>query len=71
MKLDKHCRASGIFVHYGIPGFGELQRKHITNFIYRLQSRSHGNIMSVVLSLVPLSSLIYRGCWFNILHTSN
>jgi len=36
MKLDKHCSASEMFVHYGIPAFGELQRKHTTNFIRRL-----------------------------------
>ena len=33
LKLDKQCSTSGMFVHYGIPAFGELQRKHITNFI--------------------------------------
>ena len=69
MKLDKHCSASEMFVHYGIPAFGELQRKHITNFIHRLQSSSNSIIMSVVLSSVPLSSLIW-GYWFNTLHTS-
>jgi len=34
MKLDKHCSASEMFDHYGMPAFGELQRKHITNFIF-------------------------------------
>jgi len=32
MKLDQHCSASGMFVYYDIPAFGELQRKHITTF---------------------------------------
>ena len=36
MKLDKHCTASGMFVRYDIPGFGELQRKHITICVYRV-----------------------------------
>jgi len=44
---------------YGIHTFGELRRKHITNFIHRLQSSSNSIIMSVVLSSVPLSSLIW------------
>jgi len=69
VKLDSHCSVSGTFVQYGIPAFGELQNKHITNFIYRLQSSSNSIIMSAVLSSVPLSSLIW-GYWFNILHTS-
>ena len=69
MKLDKHCSASEMSVHYGISAFGELQRKHITNIIHRLQSSSNSIIMSVVLSSVPLSSLIW-GYWFNTLHTS-
>jgi len=47
MKLDNYCSASEMFVHYGIPAFGELQRKHITNFIHRLQSSSNSCIMSV------------------------
>jgi len=47
-----------MFVHYGIPAFGELQRKPIINIIYRLQSSSNSIIMNVSLSLVPLSSLI-------------
>ena len=64
MELD-----SEMFVHYGIPAFGELQRKHIKNFIHRLQSSSNSIIMSVVLSSVPLSSFIW-GYWFNTLHTS-
>ena len=33
MKLHKNCRASGMFVHSGIPAFDELRRKHITNLI--------------------------------------
>jgi len=57
MKLVKHCSASEMFVHNGIPAFDELQRKHITNFIHRLQSSSKSIIMSVVLSFVPLSHL--------------
>ena len=69
MKLDKHCNASETFVHNGIPAFGELQRKHITNFIHGLQSSSNSIIMSVVLSSVPLTSLIW-GYWSNTLHTS-
>jgi len=70
MKLDKHCSASEMFVHCGLPAFGELHRKHITTCIHRLQSSSNIIIMSVVLSSVPLSSLIW-GYWFNTLHTSN
>ena len=69
MKLDKHCSASEMFVHCGLPAIGELQRKHITNCIHRLQSSSNIIIMSVVLSSLPLSSLIW-GYWFNTLHTS-
>jgi len=69
MKLEKHCSAGEIFVYHGIPAFDQLQRKHITNFIHRLQSSSKSIIMSVVLSSVTLSSLIWR-YWFNALHTS-
>jgi len=69
MKLDKQCSASEMFVHNGIPAFGELQKKHITNFIHRLQSNSNSIIIIVVLSSVPSSSLIW-GYWFNTLHTS-
>ena len=58
-----------MFLHYGMPAFGELQRKHITNVIHRLQSSSNSIIMSVVLSSVPLSSLIW-GYWFNTLHST-
>jgi len=57
MKLDKQCTASGMFVHYGIPAIGELQRKHITNVTNRLQSSSNNIITSAVLSSVPLSFL--------------
>jgi len=60
---------SAMFVHYGIPAFGKLQRKHITNFIHWLLSRSNSIIMSVVLSSVSLSSLIW-GYWFKTLNTS-
>jgi len=69
MKVDKHCSASEMFVHYDMPTFGELQKKHITTFIHRLQSSSKSIIMSVVLSSVPLTSLIW-GYWSNTLHTS-
>jgi hypothetical protein len=58
-KLDKHFSAGGIFVHNDISSFGELERKYITPFIYRLQSSSKSIIMNVVLSSVPLSSLIW------------
>ena len=69
MQLDKHCSASEMFVHYGIPAFGELQKKHLTNFIRRVQSSSNSIIMSVVLSFVPLTlSSIIWGYWFNTLH---
>ena len=59
MKRDKYCSASETFVHSGIPTFGELQRKHITHFIHRFQSSSNSIITSVVLSSVPMSSLIW------------
>ena len=69
MKLDKHCITIEMFVHFGIPAFGELPRKHITNVIHRRQSSSNSIIMSVASSSVPLSSLIW-GYWFNTLHIS-
>jgi len=52
MKLVKHCSASEMFVHYGIPTFDELQRKHITNFIYRLQSSSNSILSSGATGLI-------------------
>jgi len=69
MKLDQLCSPSKMFVQYGIPAFSELQRKHITHFIHMLQCSSKNIITRVVLSSVPLSSLIW-GYWFNTLHTS-
>ena len=50
MKLDKNCGASEMFTHYGIPVFGEFQ------------SNSNNIIMCVVLSSVPLVSLIWVYC---------
>ena len=32
-KVDKHCSASGMFDHCGIPDFGELQKKHIKHYV--------------------------------------
>ena len=62
IKLDQHCSVSEIVCslwHIGILAFGELLRKHITNYISRLQSSSNSITMSVVLSSVPLSSLTW------------
>ena len=69
MKLDKYCSASGMFVYYGVPSFGELQRKLIVNFIDRIQSSSNSIIMNVVLSSIPLYSSIWNH-WYSSLHCS-
>ena len=67
IKLDKYCSASEMFVYNnGIPSFGELHSKHITNL-----SIGFSLVQKVLLWGVFILSFLFGTYWVNIWHTNN
>ena len=69
LKCDQdpsHNSASGMFVNFNIPSFGELLRKYVYNFRNRLETSDNVIIRGIYLSHFPLQSGIWDW-WCDIL----